>query len=112
VGGCSASRRCPRSPNLLRGRSFVVIESVQTGHRDAAFERLRPLRALSPEWDTTATVGPTGLLRLHMDPDRPVPALFDGINLRTRSAAWALPDAIRGASRCRARIATTEAWVW
>jgi hypothetical protein len=72
----------PEIPEPLRGGSFVVVESVDIGSRDEAVERLRPLRAMSPQMDTVTAIGPTELLAMHMDPEGPVPALFDGVNLR------------------------------
>ena len=72
----------PDIPEPLRGGSFVVVESVDIGSSGDAWERLRPLRAMSPQMDTVTAVGPTQLLAMHMDPEGPVPVLFDGVNLR------------------------------
>lgn len=77
----------PDIPEPVRGGSFVVVEAVDIGPADEAQERLGPLRALGPVMDTVRPGGPSDLLAMHMDPDGPVPALFDGITLRE------LPDA-------------------
>jgi hypothetical protein len=85
VTSCGRLLRFPPLPDIpepLRGGAFVVIESADIGPHNVAIERLRPLRAMSPHLDTITTVRPTELLAMHMDPDGPVPALIDGVNLR------------------------------
>src|SRR3954453_21476409 len=56
-------------PAALRGRSIVMIDGAVQG--DAA--GIEPLRALKPEIDTFATVPAASLVRLHQDPERPMP---------------------------------------
>jgi hypothetical protein len=72
----------PDIPEPLRGRAFVVVEAVFLGDAEQGRLLLEPLRVLGPEIDTCAMVPPTELLRLHMDPEEPVPALMRGQLLR------------------------------
>ncbi len=65
-------------PEPMRGRSLVVVEMAYLGDEAAGSELLAPLRALGPEMDTFAMIGPAELLALHMDPPQPVPAVGDG----------------------------------
>ena len=62
-------------PEVVRGRSFAVVEAVCLLSEGDASELLRPLRDLGPEMDTFATVPPAALAELHMDPPMPVPYL-------------------------------------
>jgi FAD/FMN-containing dehydrogenase len=68
----------PDIPEMLRGRSVVVIDGAYLGEQAEGAEVLAPLRALGPEIDTFAMIGPAGLLALHMDPPEPMPAAGDG----------------------------------
>ncbi len=63
----------PALPEPLRGRQLVVIDGAITGDAAQAAELLAPLRALAPEIDTFATVPAPALVRLHGDPEEPVP---------------------------------------
>jgi hypothetical protein len=72
----------PDVPEPLRGRAFVVVEAVFLGDAEEGSHLLQPLRAAGPEIDTLAMTPPTGLLRLHMDPEQPVPAIGGGLLLR------------------------------
>ena len=56
-------------PELVRGRSLVMIDGAVQG--DPAI--LEPLRALAPELDTFQTVPAHTLVRLHQDPEEPMP---------------------------------------
>jgi hypothetical protein len=71
----------PQIPDPLRGNSFVVIEAAFLGSEPDGVELLRPLRALGPAIDTFATIPPSALDALHMDPPEPVPAIGDGLML-------------------------------
>jgi hypothetical protein len=73
----------PDVPEPLRGRAFTVVEAVFLGDAEEGELLLEPLRALAPEIDTLATVSPVDLLRLHMDPEQPVPAIGGGQLLRS-----------------------------
>jgi FAD/FMN-containing dehydrogenase len=74
-------------PELLRGRSFVVVEAAWLGDEASGSEQLAPLRELEPELDTFAMIPPPGLAALHMDPPEPVPGAGDGMLLSDFSAA-------------------------
>src|SRR3954447_17957119 len=67
----------PEIPEPVRGRSFVVVETINLDGQAAAEARLAPLRALEPEMDTHATVPIQALSHLHMDPEHPVPGEGD-----------------------------------
>ena len=71
-GSCS-SRRCEELPEPIRGRSIVMIDGAVQG--DPAV--LEPLRALGPEIDTFAMVPAPALVRLHQDPEEPMPYVGD-----------------------------------
>jgi FAD/FMN-containing dehydrogenase len=62
-------------PEMLRGRSFALVEAAFLGSEDDGAEVLRPLRDLGPEMDTFEAVAPLRLPELHMDPPEPVPYL-------------------------------------
>ncbi len=69
----------PDIPEELRGRQIVVIDGAVLGTEDEANAILAPLRELGPEIDTFATVPAASLVRLHMDPEPPMPVLGDGV---------------------------------
>lgn len=71
----------PQAPAHLRGRSLALVEAVYLGDMAGGRELLAPLRALGPELDTFAMVGPDGLAALHMDPPAPVPGRGEGFLL-------------------------------
>ena len=77
----------PAVPEPLRGRAFVLVEAACLDDADMGSQLLGPLRRLGPELDTFAMIPPSGLARLHMDPDQPVPNQGDGTLLAD------LPDA-------------------
>ena len=56
-------------PAPVRGRSLVMIDGAVQG--DPAV--IEPLRALAPELDTFAMVPAPSLVRLHQDPEEPMP---------------------------------------
>ena len=62
---------------LVRGRSFVVIEAAYLGDEAAGAELIAPLRELRPELDTFTIVPPSALGHLHMEPEHPVARLAD-----------------------------------
>jgi FAD/FMN-containing dehydrogenase len=57
----------------LRGRNIVAVEAAYLGDEASGRALMRPLRDLGPEMDTFAVVPPSGLARLHMDPEDPLP---------------------------------------
>jgi FAD/FMN-containing dehydrogenase len=65
-------------PEPVRGRSFVVVQTIFLGDEAEGAELVAPLRALSPVMDTVATIPTTALSRLHMDPEGPAPGIGDG----------------------------------
>ena len=71
----------PDIPEPLRGNSFVLVQAVFTGPEGEGDALVAPLRELEPAMDTFASVSPTALPHLHMDPPKPVPALGDGMFL-------------------------------
>ena len=66
----------PEIPEIVRGKSFSIIESIHLHDADEARELLAPLRELTPLMDTYGDVPPSALQHLHMDPTEPVP--YDG----------------------------------
>jgi FAD/FMN-containing dehydrogenase len=67
----------PDIPEPFRGRSFVLVEAIFLGDAEEGARLLEPLRALQPEIDTLAVIPPAALIRLHMDPEQPVPGFGD-----------------------------------
>ena len=67
----------PEVAELVRGRSFVVIEAAYLGAEADGAELIRPLRELRPELDTFTIVPPSALGHLHMEPEHPVARLAD-----------------------------------
>jgi FAD/FMN-containing dehydrogenase len=59
----------PEIPEPIRGRSIVIIDGAVQGDPEV----LAPLRALDPEIDTFATMPAPALVRLHQDPEEPMP---------------------------------------
>jgi FAD/FMN-containing dehydrogenase len=65
----------PELPEFLRGRQLVVVDGAVLADDETATGILAALRALEPEMDTFARVPAAGLIRLHMDPEGPTPAV-------------------------------------
>src|SRR4051794_24980951 len=65
----------PELPEIIRGRRLVMIDGAVQG--DEAEAILTPLRALEPELDTFAMVPAPSLVRLHQDPEEPMPFTSD-----------------------------------
>jgi FAD/FMN-containing dehydrogenase len=63
----------PEIPAPIRGRSIVIIDGAVQG--DPAV--IEPLRALAPEIDTFATIPAPALVRLHQDPEEPMPFISE-----------------------------------
>jgi len=64
-------------PELVRGRSYTLIEAAHLGTDAEAAELLEPLRALRPELDTFSPVPPSALGHLHMEAEHPEARLAD-----------------------------------
>jgi FAD/FMN-containing dehydrogenase len=69
----------PEIPEFIRGRKIVMIDGAVLGNVDEADEILAVFRKLQPEIDTFAPAPPSALLRLHMDPEPPMPGIGDGV---------------------------------
>lgn len=67
----------PDIPEPLRGRRLVMIDGAYAGDADDAERVLAPLRELAPEIDAFRPMPPAGLVRVHGDPEHPVPAVTD-----------------------------------
>jgi FAD binding domain len=67
----------PEVAELVRGRSFAMIEAAYLGSEADGAELIRPLRELRPELDTFTIVPPSALGHLHMEPEHPVARLAD-----------------------------------
>jgi FAD/FMN-containing dehydrogenase len=63
----------PDVPEPVRGRSFTVVMAAFLGEEAGGEELLRPVRELGPADDTLATVPPSFLGDLAMDPPEPLP---------------------------------------
>jgi FAD/FMN-containing dehydrogenase len=68
-------------PEPFRGRTIVVIDGAVLGTDEEAEQILAPLRELSPEMDTFERAPAASLVRLHMDPEGPTPAVSDSVVL-------------------------------
>jgi FAD/FMN-containing dehydrogenase len=65
-------------PEPLRGRQLVVIEAAYQGTQAEGDALIAPLRELGAEMDTFAVMPASQLVRLHQDPEDPVPGAGDG----------------------------------
>jgi hypothetical protein len=74
----------PDVPEPLRDRPVIAFDGVYLGSDADGTELLRPLRDVAAPlvMDTWATIPAAGLVRLHGDPEQPVPALGDGFQVR------------------------------
>jgi FAD/FMN-containing dehydrogenase len=60
-------------PEIVRGKSFAIVQAAYLGNERDGAELLRPLAELGPEMNTFGMVGPDALGYLAMDPDSPLP---------------------------------------
>jgi FAD/FMN-containing dehydrogenase len=67
----------PEVPEPLRGRQLVMVDGAYVGAEAEVDETLAPLRELRPEIDTFATIPAAELIRVHGDPEQPVPGVSD-----------------------------------
>jgi UDP-N-acetylenolpyruvoylglucosamine reductase len=68
----------PFAPEPLRGRNIVAVEVAYTGTEDQEWvgaELVQPFRDLAPEMDMVATMPAPELVRLHQDPEPPMPGV-------------------------------------
>jgi hypothetical protein len=63
----------PEVPEPLRGRHMVVISAAYAGPAEEGAAVLQPLRDLEPEMDMFGPMPLEGLMRLHGDPEEPMP---------------------------------------
>jgi FAD/FMN-containing dehydrogenase len=77
----------PEIPEPMRGRRLVVIDGAVLADDDTAARILAPLRELRPEIDTFGRTDAASLVRLHMDPEAPTPAVSDTAILDSLPAA-------------------------
>jgi FAD/FMN-containing dehydrogenase len=61
-------------PELIRGRSFAIVQAAYLGNERDGAELMRPLVELGPELNTFAMAPPSALGYLAMDPDSPLPS--------------------------------------
>jgi hypothetical protein len=60
-------------PEMLRGKSFTVLQAAYLGGEADGAELIRPLTELGPDMNTFAMVEPSALGHLAMDPEDPMP---------------------------------------
>jgi FAD binding domain-containing protein len=94
-------------PELVRGRSYTIIEAAHLGTDAEAAELLAPLRALQPELDTFSPVPPSALGHLHMEPEHPEARLADD-GLVGELPAAAIDDLVAVATCPESPLATVE----
>jgi FAD/FMN-containing dehydrogenase len=63
----------PEIPEIIRGKSFTILQAAYLGTEADGAELIRPLVELGPEMNTFAMVPPSALGYLAMDPDAPMP---------------------------------------
>jgi FAD binding domain len=83
-------------PEMVRGKSFAILQAVYLGSEAEGAELLRPLTDLGPEMSTFAMVEPNTLGYLAMDPDQPMP--YVGSSRLVSDVSSAGIDAFIGAS--------------
>jgi hypothetical protein len=62
------------TPTPLRGRRLAIIDGAVLGDDAFAADVMAPLRALAPEVDTIGRVPAGSLVRMHLEPEGPMPA--------------------------------------
>lgn len=67
----------PDIPEIVRGKSFVMIDGAVHGDEVHGAATVAALRDLGPELDTFGVISAAALQHIHMDPEHPVPALSD-----------------------------------
>jgi hypothetical protein len=77
----------PEIPEILRGRSFTILQAAYLGTEADGAELIRPLTELGPEMNTFAMVEPNALGYLAMDPDAPLPYVGSSRMISDVSAA-------------------------
>jgi FAD binding domain/Berberine and berberine like len=74
----------PDVPEPLRDRPVIAFDGAYFGSNADGAELLQPLRDVAAPlvMDTWATIPASGLVRLHGDPEQPVPVKGDGFQVR------------------------------
>ena len=62
-------------PEIVRGKSFAVVNGAFLGSEADGAELFKPLRDLGPQMDGMGQVPPAALSEMHMDPVDPLPYL-------------------------------------
>jgi FAD/FMN-containing dehydrogenase len=76
----------PDVPEPLRGKPLLTIDGAFLGGKEEGDALLEPLRAIGePIMDSFAPMPTAGLSFIHMDPEKPVPGIGDGMTLRELS---------------------------
>ncbi|HEX5610425.1 MAG TPA: FAD-binding oxidoreductase [Solirubrobacterales bacterium] len=83
-------------PEPVRGKSFVILETIYSGDEAAGAELNAPLTALDPVMNSLAAVPPAGISDLHMDPPGPVSGITGHLLLEDLPAA-AIDDLLAAA---------------
>jgi hypothetical protein len=69
----------PDVPEPIRGRPLLTIDAACIGGREEGEAVIAPLREIGePIMDTFEWMPTSGLSRIHMDPENPVPGIGDG----------------------------------
>jgi hypothetical protein len=63
----------PEIPEIIRGKSFAIVQAAYLGSEADGAELMRPIAELGAELNTFAMVPPNALGYLAMDPDSPMP---------------------------------------
>jgi FAD binding domain len=76
----------PDVPEPLRGRPLLTIDAACIGSQAEGEAAIAPLREIGETiMDTFAWMPTSGLSRIHMDPEQPVPAIGEGRTIRELS---------------------------
>jgi FAD/FMN-containing dehydrogenase len=60
-------------PEIIRGKSFTIVQAAYLGNERDGTELISPLTELGPDMNTFAMVEPNALGHLAMDPEEPMP---------------------------------------
>ncbi|MDQ6897943.1 MAG: FAD-binding oxidoreductase [Candidatus Dormibacteraeota bacterium] len=71
----------PDIPEVLRGRSLVVVDGAFVGDEVQGAQLMQPLKDLGPEIDTFRQMPASELTQIHMDPEHPVPGRWNSMIL-------------------------------
>jgi FAD/FMN-containing dehydrogenase len=83
-------------PEMVRGKSFTILQAAYIGSEGDGADLIRPLAELGPAMNTFAMVEPSALGYLAMDPEDPMP--YAGSSRLVSDVSAAGIDAFVGAS--------------